>query len=167
MPIAKGAKMGKSNFIKDIWTIIRVKADNFDTNWVGQGSEEYQPTLSKSILLSIIAAVGIMFIFALLVNTKPEIFPENASNLVQDLFLIVPNAIADLVILIYQFCINKYMITSTGANIGRWFICHGISIFVLGLLIAKLAVYFVVIIIGIFVGMIVWRMGISILFGNK
>lgn len=167
MPIAKGEKMGKSNFIKDIWTIIRVKADNFDTNWVGQSSEEYQPTLSKSILWSIIAAVGITFIIVLLINTKPEIFPENASRLAQNLSLIVPNAIADLGILIYQFCINKYMITSTGANIGRWFICHGISIFVLGLLIAKLAVYFVVIIIGIFVGMIVWRMGISILFGNK
>ena len=159
--------MGKGNLIKNLWTIIRTKADNFDINWVGGGNEDYQPTLSKSILWSIIAAVGITFIIVLLINTKPEIFPENASRLAHNLSLIVPNAVADLVILIYQFCINKYMITSTGANIGRWFICHGISIFVLGLLIAKLAVYFVVIIIGIFVGMIVWRMGISILFGNK
>ena len=155
--------MGKGNLIKNLWTIIRTKADNFDINWVGGGNEDYQPTLSKSILWSIIAAFAVFALFVLLISTKPEMFPGNTA----DLYSIISLLVADLGILIYQFVINKYKITSTGANIGRWFICHGISIFVLGLLIAKLAVYFVVIIIGIFVGMIVWRMGISILFGNK
>ena len=160
--------MGKFNFIKDFWTIIRVKADNFDINWVGQGSEEYQPTLSKSILWSIIAAVGITFINVLLINTKPEIFPENASNLVQHLFLIVPNAIADLVILIYQFSINKYRITSTGANIGRWFICHGVAIFCAGVIIVALGVNIILPLIMIWLAFLfVTKVLMPILFNNK
>ena len=158
--------MEKLNFIKNIWTLFREKVDRFDRNWVGGGDENYQPTLSKSILFSIIAVVGIFVILVLLIKTKPEIFPENASKLVQNLSFIIPNVVADLGILIYQFVTNKYSITNSGATVGRWFICHGIAIFVLGLLIATLAYCIVCTIIGIIIIRFFWRKGLSILFGK-
>lgn len=133
--------MGKGNLIKNLWTIIRTKADNFDINWVGGGNEDYQPTLSKSILWSIIAAFAVFALFVLLISTKPEMFPGNTA----DLYSIISLLVADLGILIYQFVINKYKITATGANVVRWFICHGISIFLFGYIVVTLGFYVIMI----------------------
>ncbi len=129
----------------------------FEAQWVGQGDEDYHATANRSLLLSFIAVV----ISLLIANTYREAHgPEGTHNAV----LYCVNAGLDVLVLFLVAFLERDTLSRIDRKV-QWYICHGLVIFIGGLIAIMTGMFIIVIVGCLFWGYITLKMGLKILFG--